>query len=276
MRIHAGVFTHECSTCDRRFTRREHFQRHNCQRKSIKSSLGPLLNSTYPPAATSSPTRMSPPARRDLKPTPAVYSSSDNVSSHGDSGASTASTSGASGGGGGGDKNAAGVSRRKKTAPKRFVEEMAYSDEDDDVTIAEVKVGGENATSQSPRCSSDAATTSFEPACFTTDESSSFVVRPGALKPSPASMQNYNSLVHLYQNQLNNMFATCLPNPGFTGSLAKPSPPPALLPPSQSPSQIVGPSAAPTDLSTAVTKIKAEDLSKSSLMQANNLIHQSL
>ncbi|ELT89027.1 hypothetical protein CAPTEDRAFT_77208, partial [Capitella teleta] len=38
MRIHEGVYSHQCAVCGRKFTRKEHFDRHKCSRRPNKPS----------------------------------------------------------------------------------------------------------------------------------------------------------------------------------------------------------------------------------------------
>ena len=124
MRIHAGLYSHECSTCDRKFTRREHYQRHNCQRKSIKRSVLPIVQdmslSRGHAAGNSSSGSDSVSRTIDAVAKSISFDSSDNHS----------------GGGGGGAGSSGSVSRRKKSAPRRIVEaEKVFSDSDSDVIV---------------------------------------------------------------------------------------------------------------------------------------------
>ena len=64
MRLHQGVYTHMCAVCARKFTRKEHFLRHKCNRRSNLPHRSPggtaiaterVLNIAYPPAAQAPP-----------------------------------------------------------------------------------------------------------------------------------------------------------------------------------------------------------------------------
>ncbi len=65
MKLHQGVFSHICAVCGRKFTRREHFVRHKCNRRPNKPSR--MLGSgeeamsdrlAYPPSPTHSDNRL--------------------------------------------------------------------------------------------------------------------------------------------------------------------------------------------------------------------------
>lgn len=48
MRIHEGVYSHQCAVCGRKFTRKEHFDRHKCSRRPNKPSRSADGNESSP------------------------------------------------------------------------------------------------------------------------------------------------------------------------------------------------------------------------------------
>ena len=158
MRLHQGVFSHVCAVCHRKFTRKEHFLRHKCNRRSylpsrsadhfepssLPSLVDKVLRIEYPSSVTASPDKQNTPVSVSDSSieaeSPEEQDMAEDLSKLGRAPIKTEPSSAVNG-----QTRPAPVveSRRKRTIPRKvipppsdgncqFVDDLSNDDDDDD------------------------------------------------------------------------------------------------------------------------------------------------